>query len=102
MINNSTKKQVISIYGSDKFLNEDGTFEYETSPLKAIHKKCLYDCCAGDLKSLKECNCTYCFLHPFRFGNNPYRKPREISEETLEKLRGCLEKARANNSKFNS
>lgn len=70
------------VYGSSKFVDVNGQFMFETTPLKAIKKKCLYDCCAGDTKSYKECNCTSCFLHPFRFGKNPYRKKRApLSEE---------------------
>jgi hypothetical protein len=48
--------------------------------LKAIREKCL-DCCGDSRKEVSECPCEKCSLHPFRFGKNPYRKKREMSEE---------------------
>lgn len=78
-----TKEQVKRIYGNSNFINEDGTFKYQTNPVKAMRHKCLYDCCAGNTEEVKNCNCTTCFLHPFRFGINPFRKKREESEEVL-------------------
>lgn len=69
---------------------ETGEFMYETNPVKAIRNKCRYDCCAGDQDSWKNCTCTKCFLYPFRLGKNPYRQPRTLSAEHLEKLQNGL------------
>lgn len=49
------------------------------NPVKAIRAKCL-DCCCGQANEVKECPITDCPLHAFRFGKNPYRKKRQISE----------------------
>lgn len=51
-----------------------------TNPVKAIRAKCL-DCCCGQMKEVELCSNTRCPLHPFRFGKNPYRTKRELSEE---------------------
>lgn len=51
-----------------------------TSPLKAIKAKCL-DCCCGQTTEVKLCPSTTCALHPFRFGKNPFRVKRELTEE---------------------
>jgi len=56
------------------------TGERITSVLKAVRKRCL-DCCAYQRDEVKYCSCTNCALWPFRFGKNPYRKKREMSEE---------------------
>ena len=40
------------------------------TPLKAIRGKCL-DCCAGQANEVRQCPCTDCTLHPYRFGKNP-------------------------------
>jgi len=58
----------------------------QTNPVKAIREKCL-DCCCGSSQEVKMCVITDCALFPFRMGNNPYRKKREISPEELEVLR---------------
>ena len=51
-----------------------------TNPVKAIRAKCL-DCCCSQMKEVELCPNTRCPLHPFRFGKNPYRTKRELSEE---------------------
>jgi len=84
-------------YYTKNFTDEEGNFMYQKSPLKAIKHKCLYDCCAGDSKSLKECNATDCFLYPFRFGKNPFRTKRVLSEEQKAKMRDLLLKSRSKN-----
>lgn len=64
-----------------------------TSPIKAIRAKCL-DCCCGNATEVKLCPATDCALHPFRFGKNPYRQPRVMSEERKAKCAELLRKAR--------
>lgn len=80
------------------YLNEDGTLDYYTNPVKAIHFKCLLDCCAGDRDSMINCTCQTCFLYPFRLGKNPFRTQKVLSEEELERKRERLKAAR--NAKF--
>lgn len=78
----------------ERFTDENGEFMYETNPVQAIKKKCKFDCCSGDEESWKNCNCTTCFLWPFRLGKNPYRSKREISDEQKNKMKEALKKAR--------
>ena len=54
--------------------------EYKTNPVKAIREKCL-DCCCGSTAEVKLCDITSCPIHPFRFGKNPFRQKREMTEE---------------------
>lgn len=63
-------------------------------PLKAIRLKCL-DCSAGSSNEVKLCVIPDCPLYPYRFGKNPYRKQRELTEEEKVILRERLKKARA-------
>jgi len=50
------------------------------NPVKAIRAKCL-SCCFGQLREVELCPCNDCSLHPFRLGDNPYRKKGECTEE---------------------
>ena len=63
------------------------------SPLKAIRAKCL-DCCCGDSKEVRLCPTEHCALHPYRMGKNPYRKPRELTDEQRAALSERMSKAR--------
>ena len=67
-----------------------------TSPVKAIRAKCL-DCCGGSSNEVKLCPAADCPIHAFRFGKNPYRARREMSEEqkaaAAERLRQAREKS---------
>lgn len=51
-----------------------------TNPIKAIRAKCL-ECSCENVNEVRECPITDCALYPFRFGKNPYRTKRELSEE---------------------
>ena len=68
-----------------------------TSPLKAIRAKCL-DCCCEQLNEVKYCPASNCPLHPFRFGKNPFRTKRELTDEQKEVLRQRLEIGHAKNA----
>lgn len=64
-----------------------------TNPVKAIREWCL-QCCGDSPTAVKECGAPDCALYHFRFGKNPYRTKRELSEdqkkvaaETLEAYR---------------
>ena len=65
-----------------------------TNPVKAIRAKCL-DCCCGSSKEVSLCPVGTCALYSFRFGKNPYRSKRVLSEEQKEKMRAGLAKSRA-------
>jgi hypothetical protein len=65
----------------------------QTSPVKAIRQFCLE--CSGDSSAeVKRCNSAKCPLYPFRFGKNPYRTKREMSDEQKEAARIRLAEAR--------
>ena len=64
-----------------------------TSPIKAIRAKCL-DCCCGNQAEVKACTVSNCPLHDFRFGKNPYRAKRELTEEQKQALVDRLAKIR--------
>ena len=56
-----------------------------TNVLRAIKLKCL-DCSTYNINEIKECPVKNCPLFPFRNGNNPFRKKKELSEEERSKL----------------
>lgn len=70
----------------------------QTNPVKAIREKCI-DCCGGSHGEVKMCPCTDCALYPFRFGKNPYRQRREMTDEQRKVLGDRLREARKNNSR---
>lgn len=71
--------------------------EYKTNPVKAIREKCL-DCCCGSSNEVSLCTITSCPIHPFRFGKNPFRQKREMTEEQRKAIRDRLKKGRENYS----
>jgi len=66
-----------------------------TSPMKAIRAFCV-ECCGGSAHEVSLCPAKECQLYEFRFGKNPYRSKREMSEEqkaaASERLRLAREK----------
>lgn len=64
-----------------------------TSPMKAIREKCV-DCCGGNRHEIKVCPVKSCMLWPFRYGKNPFRKKRELTDEQRQAIADRLEKAR--------
>lgn len=63
------------------------------SPIKAIRAKCL-ECSNYQYSEVRECPVEECPLYAFRFGKNPYRAKRILTEEHKEELRERLKKAR--------
>ena len=57
-----------------------------TNPVKAIRKKCL-ECSVGSNEEVAKCPVEDCYLWPFRFGKNPYRTRRVMTEEQKEAAR---------------
>ena len=62
------------------------------NPLKSIREKCLD--CNNTSKEVQLCPCVECPLYPFRFGKNPFRKKRVLTEEQREAAIVRLAKAR--------
>lgn len=69
----------------------------QTNPVKAIREKCI-DCCCGSTTEVALCEATDCPIHAFRFGKNPYRTKRELTEEQRIAAAERLSKARASKS----
>lgn len=66
-----------------------------TNPVKAIRLKCL-DCSGGSSIEVDKCPVKQCPIWPFRYGRNPYRTKRELSEEQRAEMAERLRKAREN------
>lgn len=66
-----------------------------TNPAKAIRAFCV-ECSNGSSHEVKNCPRDVCPLYPFRFGKNPYRQRREMTEEQKQVLRDRLELIRKN------
>lgn len=64
------------------------------SPLKAIRLFCI-DCCGGSSNEVKLCPAKKCSLYPFRFGKNPFRAKRELSDEQRAEMAERLKMARS-------
>lgn len=70
-----------------------------TNPVKVIRAKCL-DCCNGSSVEVSLCPIPDCPCYPFRFGKNPYRSERKLTEEQKAKLYSQLH--RKNEAPFSS
>lgn len=68
--------------------------EYRTNPVKAIRQKCL-ECGEGSANEVKLCPVERCTLYPFRFGKNPYRQKRELTDEQREKMAERMRRIRS-------
>ena len=79
------------MHNRDSWLAENGQPE---SPLKAIRAKCL-QCCCYMPSEVAACEIVKCPLHPFRMGKNPFRTPREMTDEKKAALGERLRVARA-------
>ena len=62
--------------------------------LDAIRAKCL-DCCCGMRSEVAACVSVTCALWPHRFATNPFRAPREMSDEQRQAAAERLALARA-------
>ena len=69
--------------------------EQITNPVKAIRAFCM-ECSSGQTSEVKACSVYKCPLYPFRFGKNPYRQRREMTEEEKQVLADRLKEARKN------
>lgn len=66
-----------------------------TNPVKAIRAYCK-ECSGNSTAEIKMCPVHNCPLYPFRFGKNPYRHRREMTEEEKNALAVRLKEARKN------
>ncbi len=62
--------------------------------LDAIRAKCL-DCCCKQRTEVLACATVTCALWPHRMGTNPFRAPREMSDEQRQAAAERLSRARA-------
>lgn len=70
----------------------------QTNPVKAIRQFCLE--CSGDSSAeVKRCTSEKCALYPFRFGKNPYRTKREMTDEQKAAAKERLAAAREHRAK---
>ena len=67
--------------------------ENKVSVLKAVRLKCL-DCSCGSAHEVSLCPIESCPLFPFRFGKNPFRAKREMSDEQRAAAKERLAKSR--------
>ena len=67
------------------------------NPLKVIRLKCL-DCCCGSPAEVSKCTAERCPLWRYRFGTNPDRKKRELTEQQKAAMIERLAKARERGS----
>lgn len=67
------------------------------NPVKAIRAFCLE--CLGTYEEIKVCSATKCPLYLFRFGKNPYRAERIITEEQRQAASDRFAKIRAEKQK---
>lgn len=68
-----------------------------TNPLKVIREKCI-DCSGGSKHEADLCQATNCPLFDWRFGKNPNRKKREMTDE--QKAAGAARLAKARKAKL--
>lgn len=68
------------------------------NPVKVMRAKCL-DCCGGSMKEVELCPAEKCPLHKWRFGKNPYRAKRELTDEQKAAMRERMAKTNASRAK---
>lgn len=71
--------------------------EWIKSPLMAIKQFC-YECSGENRAEVRRCSSEDCPLKPFRFGRNPFRNGREMTEEQKAEAAARLAKAREKKS----
>jgi hypothetical protein len=68
---------------------------HEPGPLlRVIRAKCI-DCSGGSESEARKCTAIGCALWPYRMASNPFRTPREMTEEQREAAAANLAAARA-------
>lgn len=64
------------------------------NPVKAIRAKCMR-CTCDQPGEIDKCPIVDCPLYPFRYGKNPYRTKREMSDEQRAKFAEAAARGRA-------
>lgn len=64
-----------------------------TNPVKAIRAYCL-SCVGGSSNEVDKCPIPECALYSFRYGRNPFRAKRELTDEQKAAMAERLKKAR--------
>lgn len=64
-----------------------------TNPVKAIRAYCL-SCVGGSSNEVDKCPIPECALYSFRYGKNPFRTKRELTDEQKAAMAERLKKAR--------
>lgn len=64
-----------------------------TNPVKAIRAYCL-SCVGGSSNEVDKCPILECALYSFRYGKNPFRTKRELTDEQKAAMAEILKKAR--------
>ena len=76
------------------FIQKDGTTKTaDLSPIKAIREKCM-ECSAWSYTEVEKCPAADCVLFPFRFGKDPGRTKRVMTEADKARLTEQLKNAR--------
>ena len=74
-------------------LKNEGKMEHITKPLKAIRAHCIQ--CVGTYAEVKECGGEKsCPLYAFRFGKNPFRTVRVMTDDQKKVMAERLQNAR--------
>jgi hypothetical protein len=69
--------------------------EAEVAEFRArIREECI-DCSGGSIHEVKLCVIPECPLYPFRFGKNPFRKRRKLTDQQRQEIAERLRKSRA-------
>lgn len=80
------------------FIFKDGTKTKTLTAIKAIRQKC-GECSNWSDTEIRECPCIDCALYPFRFGKDPSREKRVLSDDQRKELAERLKLARENAQK---
>ena len=79
-----------------KFKVAGKEFEEVLSYAKAIRKHCL-DCCAGSADEVRICHLETCPLFPFRFGKDPGKAKRVVTDAQRAAGRESMKRLRERN-----
>jgi hypothetical protein len=71
------------------------------SPIKIIREHCV-ECSGGSAAEVKLCPVTKCKLWPYRFGRNPNRAKKTLTEEQRDIIRKRLGTARTSQNSVSS
>ncbi len=92
MIHNTIEKAAQLSIPQKQSVDNGHVQQETTNPYKVIRKYCL-GCCCNQPSEVRLCTAIDCSLYPYRFGSNPFRKLRKLSDDhkqaLLKRLGGC-------------